>query len=214
MRAEPALNGVDGERTAGGAAAAAGDSEPERGAKVARVLRGVLWVDLAVVALKLLAFVSSQALSVVAEAVHPSLDASNNVFALWIARMAGRAADEDHPYGHAKFEMLGALALVGFLSVTVFELLQRAILHLLSDQPTAVRGTPLAMGVMAISIVVGLAVTLWESRRGHALGSDILLADAAHTRSDVLTTAAVLGGLIAMRPAIPRPTPGSRSWSR
>ena len=67
---------------------------------------------------------------------------------------------------------------------------------------------------MAISIVVGLAVTLWESRRGHALGSDILLAAAAHTRSDVLTTAAVLGGLIAMRPAIPRPTPGSRSWSR
>lgn len=60
---------MEGERTAGGAAAAAVDSEPERGAKVMHVLRGVLWVNLAVVALKLLAFVSSQALSVVAEAV-------------------------------------------------------------------------------------------------------------------------------------------------
>jgi cation diffusion facilitator family transporter len=179
----------------------------ERGAEVARVLRGVLWLNLGVLALKLVAFVSSQALSVVAEAVHSSLDASNNVFALWIARVATRDPDEDHPYGHAKFETLGALVLVGFLSITVFELLQRAVTRLLSDEVPTAQGTPLAMAVMAVSIVVGLAVTIWEARRGRALGSDILLADAAHTRSDVLTTTAVLGGLIAIRAGYPQADP-------
>jgi cation diffusion facilitator family transporter len=178
-----------------------------RGAEVMRVLRGVLWVNLSVVALKLVAFVSSQALSVVAEAVHSSLDASNNVFALWIARVATRAPDEDHPYGHAKFETLGALVLVGFLSITVFELLQRAVVRLLGGEAPDARGTPLAMVVMAGSIVIGLAVTVWESRRGRELRSDILVADAAHTRSDELTTAAVLGGLIAIRAGYPQVDP-------
>jgi cation diffusion facilitator family transporter len=178
-----------------------------RGAEVTAVLRGVLWLNLSVVALKLLAFFSSQALSVVAEAVHSSLDASNNVFALWIARVATRAPDEDHPYGHSKFETLGALVLVGFLSITVFELLQRATMRLLSDEVPDAHGTPLALGVMAASIVIGLAVTWWEAQRGRALGSDILLADAAHTRSDVLTTAAVLAGLVAIRAGYPQVDP-------
>jgi divalent metal cation (Fe/Co/Zn/Cd) transporter len=69
---------------------------------VRRVLRLVLWMNGAVVALKLAAFVSSRVLSVFAEAVHSSLDGMNNVFALWIARVAARAPDEDHPYGHQK----------------------------------------------------------------------------------------------------------------
>ena len=112
--------------------------------------------------------------------------------------MAVRGPDDDHPYGHAKFETLGALVPVGFLSITVFELMQRAVLRLLSDHPPEVRGTPLAMGVRAVSVLVGFGVTVWEARRGRRLRSDILLADAAHTRSDVLTTTAVLGGLIAV----------------
>ena len=178
--------------------ATATDQEGTRGAEVIRALRRVLWINLGVVALKLVAYVSSNALSVVAETVHSALDASNNVFALLIARVAVRGPDDDHPYGHAKFETLGALVLVGFLSITVFELVQRAVIRLLSDQPPDVRGTPLAMAVMAASALVGLGVTVWEARRGRQLGSDILLADAAHTRSDVLTTTAVLGGLIAV----------------
>ena len=178
-----------------------------RAAEVSRVLRVVLWLNLAVVAMKLVAFFSSQVLSIFAEAVHTALDASNNVFALWIARVAGRAPDDDHPYGHHKFETLGALALVGFLSITVFELLQRSVERLLSDAPDDISATPLAIGVMAASTLVGLAVTSWEGRRGRALGSDILIADAAHTRSDVLTSAAVLGGLFAIRMGHPEVDP-------
>ena len=178
-----------------------------RSVEVRKVLRGVLWINLGVLALKVAALVSSHALSVAAETVHSALDATNNLFVLWIARLASRGPDEDHPYGHHKFETLGALVLVGFLSTTVFELLQRSVTRMMDGNPTEVRATPLAIWVMAISMVVGIAVSRWEAGRGRELGSDILLADAAHTNSDVLTSAAVLGGLVAIRAGYPQSDP-------
>ncbi len=182
-------------------------SGESRSAEVRRVLRTVLWLNLGVLGLKVAALISSHALSVAAEAVHSSLDAANNVFALWIARLAGQAPDEDHPYGHQKFETLGALVLVGFLSITVFELVQRSVSQMTSNAPEGVRATPLAMVVIAMSMAVGMAVSTWEARRGRALGSDILVADAAHTGADVLTSAAVLAGLIAIRAGYPQADP-------
>jgi cation diffusion facilitator family transporter len=175
---------------------------------VRRVLLLVLWLNAAVVALKLAAFVSSRVLSVFAEAVHSSLDGMNNVFALWIARVAARAPDEDHPYGHHKFETLGALALVGFLSITVFELLQRSVLQVFGGERPQIEATRLALVVMSVSTVAGFAASWWEARRGRELSSQILLADAAHTRSDVLTSIAVLAGLVAIRAG----HPGADPW--
>ena len=167
----------------------------------------MLWLNVAVVVLKLVAFFSSHVLSVFAESVQSSLDATNNVFALWIARLAGSDPDEEHPYGHAKFETLGALALVGVLSITVFELMQRSIARVLGGAPPRVEATPVAIGVMAFSMAAGVAVSVWEARRGRALGSHILTADAAHTRSDVLTSAAVLASLVAIRFGHPNADP-------
>ena len=182
--------------------------EPEaRAAEVRRVLRRVLWLNLGLVGLKVAAWTVSGALSVVAETVHSTLDASNNVFALWVARVAGQGPDERHPYGHQKFETLGALVLVGFLSITVFELAQRAVTALAGARPTSVVATPAAMALMAVSLVAGLAIAVYEARRGRALGSDLLLADAAHTRSDVLSTLVVLGGLVAVRMGWPAADP-------
>jgi cation diffusion facilitator family transporter len=152
-----------------------------------------------VVAVKAVAFAASGALSLLAEVIHSSLDASNNVFALWIARVAGREPDEKHPYGHHKFETLGALVLVGLLSITVFELVESAMARLTDPEPPVVEAGPLALGLMGFSVLAGLAIASYEARRGRELGSDLILADAAHTRSDVLTTLAVLIGLVLIR---------------
>lgn len=175
----------------------------ERALRVRRVLRLVLWLNLGVVVLKVAVWLLSGALSVLAEVGHSSLDAANNVLALALARVAGQAPDADHPYGHRKFETLGALVLVGVLSVMVFELLKQAIVTLVTGVPRAVEVGPWALGLMGVSVLVGLAITRYESRQGKRLGSDLLLADAAHTRADVLTTAAVLLGLLAIRLGYP-----------
>src|SRR2546425_12500249 len=91
-------------------------------ALVRRVLLGLLAANLVVVGAKLAVGIASTSLAVFGSALDSSVDALNNVLALIVVRVAAKAPDEEHPYGHGKFETLGALAIVGFLSVTCFEL--------------------------------------------------------------------------------------------
>ena len=183
---------------------------PERSARragVRRVLTVVLALNLTVLSLKLGAWWISDALSVLAEATHSSLDALNNVLALGFARVAARGPDEEHPYGHQKFETLGALVLVGFLSVTVFELTKGAVMRLLEPERIVVDPSGLVLGILGVSIVLGILVSGYEERKARQLASDLLLADAAHTRSDVLATLAVLAGLAGVRLGFPLADP-------
>lgn len=166
----------------------------ERHAEIRRVLLWTLLANVAVVIAKAVAGFSANSLSVVAEAAHSSIDAWNNVMALFIARVAAEAPDERHPYGHAKFETLGALAVVAFLSITVFEVVTGAVRRLVAPDALP-EATPTVVAVMAISALASAAVARYESRKGVELGSELLLADAAHTRSDVYASFAVLLGL-------------------
>lgn len=170
-----------------------------RDEEVRRILLVILCLNLAVVVAKAVAWWSSRALSVAAETAHSGFDALNNVAALSFAAVAARGPDEDHPYGHKKFETLGALVVASFLSVTVFELVRAAIGRLISEGSPLVEGTPLALGLMGASIVAGAVVSAYETHKGRRLASELLLADAAHTRTDVLAATAVLGGLAAVR---------------
>src|SRR5260370_12402459 len=89
-------------------------------ALVRRVLLGLLSANLAVVAAKLVVALASGSLAVLGSAVDSGMDALSNVLALTGVRVAAKEPDEDHPYGHSKFEPLGALPLVGFLSTSCF----------------------------------------------------------------------------------------------
>ncbi|MBI4545394.1 MAG: cation transporter [Gemmatimonadetes bacterium] len=171
--------------------------------EIRRVLAWTLLANLAVVAAKAAGGLLAHTLSVVAEAAHSSVDAWNNLLGLALARVAARAPDEEHPYGHAKFETLGALGVVAFLSVSVFELVSAAIGRLVTGagRPEA---TPFVVAAMVGSAVVSAVVSRYEARRGRELGSEILLADAAHTRSDVYASLGVLVGLGLVAAGYPR----------
>ncbi|HEY0810147.1 MAG TPA: cation diffusion facilitator family transporter [Longimicrobiales bacterium] len=166
----------------------------EREDQVRRVLLLTLLANIAVVVGKVLAGLAANSLSVLADAAHSSVDAWNNVMALALARVAAKAPDEEHPYGHAKFETLGALAIVAFLSVTVYELVGSAILRLAGQGDTPV-ATPFVAVVMLVSAVVSFFVARYEEGYGHKYHSEILLADAAHTKSDVFASLGVLVGI-------------------
>lgn len=153
-----------------------------------------LFANLAVVAAKAAAGFAAGALSVVAEATHSAVDAMNNVMGLALSRLAAEEPDERHPYGHVKFETLGALAVVAFLSITVYELVSGAIERLVAGTARPQVGWPI-IAVMAGSAVVSLIVARYESRHGRRLHSELLLADAAHTGSDVFASLTVLLGL-------------------
>lgn len=167
---------------------------PARTAAVRRVLVGILIANIAVVAVKFVVGLGIGSLAVVGDAVHSSVDAISNIFGLAVVRVASKGPDADHPYGHAKFETLGALLVVVFLSVSVFELLRGAWQRLSGGAP------PLHVtGFEAVLLGVTLAINIWvvwfETRAGRRLRSEILLADAAHTRVDVVITLAVISGL-------------------
>jgi cation diffusion facilitator family transporter len=166
----------------------------QRNRDVRRVLLLTLLANVIVVFAKVFAGMAANSLSVLADAAHSSVDAWNNVMALALARVAAKAPDEEHPYGHAKFETLGALAIVAFLSVTVYELTGTAIGRLMGsgELPLA---TPLVAAVMFGSAVISFFVARYEERCGRIYHSEILLADAAHTKSDVIASLAVLGGI-------------------
>jgi cation diffusion facilitator family transporter len=166
----------------------------ERYRGIRRVLAWTLGANLVVVAAKLAAGIGAGALSVVADAAHSSIDAWNNVMGLALSAIAAKAPDEEHPYGHAKFETLGAIGVVVFLSISVYELTGSAFARLVSGESRP-QITPWVVAAMLLSAMLNFFVARWEHRRGEELNSDLLVADAAHTRSDVYASLAVLVGL-------------------
>jgi cation diffusion facilitator family transporter len=173
---------------------APGSERATRHAAVRRVLLLTLCANLIGVALKLAAGLQARSLAVMAEAAHSSLDAWNNVLALALAGIAAQAPDEEHPYGHGKFETLGALGIVAFLSITVYELVSSAISRLIFGSIYPDVG-PFVIGAMIVAATLNFFVSRYEDRRGRELDSPILRADAAHTRSDMYASVAVLAGL-------------------
>jgi len=166
----------------------------ERTRLVRRVLLGVLLANLAVVAVKFLVGFGIGSLAVVGDAIHSSVDALNNLFGLAVVRLASKGPDAEHPYGHAKFESLGALLIVVFLSLSVFELLRGAWARLVGGAPALVVSTT-EVTLLLFTLLINFWVVWYETRAGRRLKSPILLADASHTRVDVFITIAVLGGL-------------------
>ena len=169
-----------------------------RSRQVRRVLARMLVVSLVLVAGKTAAGVLSGSLAVLGGAFDSGLDVMTTVVAMALAAVAGKEPDEQHPYGHEKFEALGALAMVAFLSITVYELVRTAISRIGGPAEAPV-DTWLGVGVMGGSLVVGVVASEYERRRGRALQSELLLADAAHLRADVYVTLAVLAGLLLTR---------------
>ena len=165
---------------------------------VRRVLVGLLGANLLVVAAKLVIGITSGSLAVLGDALHSSVDSLYNVLGLIVIRVAAQAPDEDHPYGHGKFETLGALAIVVFLSITCFELVRNAVQELL-DGVRAVVVTDAGLVVLLATLGVNVVVAWYENRRGHELASELLIADAAHTRTDVFITIGVLIGVLFAR---------------
>ena len=170
----------------------------DRATQVRRVLLGLLLANLVVVGAKLGVGLAAHSLAVLGDTLHSAVDALNNVLALVVVRVASKAPDDDHPYGHQKFETLGALLIVGFLSITCFELVRGAVSRLAGSHPAPTPST-LQLAILVATLGINALVAWYENRRGHELASHLLIADASHTRSDVLITVGVLIGLLLAR---------------
>ncbi len=162
---------------------------------VRRVLIITLLLNLFVMGLKAFLGWKTGSLSLLADALHSVTDSANNILGLLTSRLASPYPDRDHPYGHQKFDAVGALAIAAFLGIACFEILQSAIGRLLRPgRPVRLDGPELWL--LLIVLGVNIFVAFYERREGIRVGSQILIADAKHTMSDIWVTILVLAGLI------------------
>ena len=162
------------------------------------MLAGILVANIVVVVIKFTVGFDTNSLAVFGDALQSSVDAASNIFGIFVVRVASKAPDEDHPYGHSKFETLGALLIALFLVLSIFELVRGAMARLMSGAPS-LNVSSTALGLLVFTLLVNVGVVWFETRAGRRLKSDLLLADALHTRTDVFITVGVLGGLALAR---------------
>jgi cation diffusion facilitator family transporter len=166
-------------------------------AQIQRVLIFTLILNLTVMGLKFWVGKLTGSLSLQADALHSVTDSLNNVLGLVTSRLSSPYPDRDHPYGHQKFEAIGALGIAGFLGIACFEIFSSAVKRLwYGGQPLMIQGSEL--WVLLVVLGINIFVAFYERREGQRLGSPILIADAHHTMSDIWVTIGVLLSLIAI----------------
>ena len=173
-----------------------------RYAAVARVLRHVLVLNLAVALAKIFFGYASGATSILSDGFHSLTDAASNIVGLVGIRAAGQPPDEDHPYGHRKYETVAAAAVTAFLLLVVLEVLRNAF-NSLTGRATPHDISVAAFAVMLVTVVINLWVIRYESREAIRLGSELLQADATQTRGDVWTSLAVVAALGGVSAGLP-----------
>ena len=139
---------------------------------------------------KLLAGTLFGSIAIMADALNNLSDASSNVVSLIGFRLAAKAPDAEHPYGHARYEYLAGLVVSVTILAIGLSLLKESALKVL--HPTPVAFSWLSIGVLAASILVKLWLSGFNRAVGKKINSETLMATAADSRNDVLTTGAVL----------------------
>ena len=168
-------------------------AETDRYSSVVRVLNRVLVLNLVVAFAKIALGYTTGAVSILSDGFHSLTDSGSNVVALIGVSIARRPPDENHPYGHRKYETMASLGITLFLVLVLFQVLAAAYERFVHGGTPRV--FPEGIAIMTTTLVINLFVVVYEGRAGRRLNSEVLLADARHTRSDVMTSIAVFGAL-------------------
>ena len=177
----------------------------ERRAHKARVTRTVLVIEFllnVLVALgKLIVGIATNSISMIADGYHSLLDGASNIIGFVGMTAASRPPDSNHPYGHGKFETLASMGIGVMLFGAAYKVVAETIDRVATETVPTV--TALSFGVMIGTMIINGCVSFVQWRIGRRIGSQILLSDAAHTRSDVFVSLSVIVSLGAVKMGIP-----------
>lgn len=162
-----------------------------------RALRVPLSSNALLVVLKLVVWAFSGSVSVLSEALHSAADLFVTSFQVISVRLAARPADEDHAYGHGKYENLGAAFEALVILATAAVVVAQAIIRLHSSTPIA--HVDLGIAVMLLSAVVNFVVSQRLELVANNEQSPALHAETAQLRVDVWTAVGVAAALLALR---------------
>jgi cation diffusion facilitator family transporter len=174
---------------------------PDHYADVTRVLVRVFLLNILVATAKIALGYATGAVSVLSDGFHSLTDGASNIVALVGVRIARQPPDADHPYGHRKFETMASVAILLFLLLVLVQVLWAAVRRFQSDAALTVERVSFV--VMGLTLIVNVGVVWYERRAARRLASEVLLADARHTQSDLLTSTTVILALIGVRLGYP-----------
>lgn len=146
---------------------------------------------------KIIAGITMNSVSVISEAIHSGIDLLASIVAFFSIKKAAEPADEDHAFGHGKFENISGLfeAVLIFVAagLIIFEAVKKITQHLHITNEEA------GIGVMFVSTVVNILVSRFLFRVAKKTDSIALEADAWHLYTDVFTSVGVMIGLILIK---------------
>jgi len=172
---------------------------------IRRVLIVTMLLNFLAMGVKLAAGLLTGALSVVADALDSFFDGLSNVVGLAGLYAAGKPPDAGHPYGYRKFETATALVISFLLFLTCWQLFQTAWSRLWQGAPPDINAWMIV--ALVISILIQAGTSFYELRAGRRLKSELLVADALHTRASILVSFSVLIGLGFVRIGYPKADP-------
>ena len=146
--------------------------------------------------LKLTVGILSASISVMADAMNNLSDMGSSVVTMLGFRLASMPADPDHPYGHGRFEYISAFIVSGLILLVGVELLKSSIDKIIN--PVPISFTWVSVIILAASVLVKFWMFLFNRKVGRKIESDAVIATAADSRNDALTTAAILISVIVM----------------
>ncbi|TAL24521.1 MAG: cation transporter [Nitrospirae bacterium] len=162
--------------------------------QIRRVLLYTLVLNSGVALAKVVYGYISNSIAMTSDGFHSFFDGASNVIGLIGIWIASHPPDEDHPYGHKKYETLFTIIIAVMIFATCFQILKQVYHSLVEYHKTEVTATSFA--VMLLTTAVNIFVTIFERRKGVELKSEFLVADAMHTKSDILASAGVITSLI------------------
>ena len=161
---------------------------------VRNVLILTLILNFGVALAKVLYGLFTNSIAITSDGFHSSFDGVSNIVGLIGIWIASHPPDEKHPYGHKKYETLFTILIAIMIFATCFQILRKVYLSVFEDHKTIVIETSFI--VMFLTMGVNIFVMRYESKKGKQFGSQFLIADALHTKSDIFVSIAVIISLI------------------
>jgi len=152
-----------------------------------------IFSNTALIALKVVAGLITGSVAIITEAIHSAVDLAASFIAYFSVRQAETPADDQHRYGHEKFENVAAAA-EGVLILIGSGVIVYAAIRSLIEGPE-LQSLGIGIGVVAFATAVNLIISTWLYAQARASQSSALEADAAHLRTDAFTSLGVLIGL-------------------
>lgn len=153
-----------------------------------------IFCNLLLFGLKLAVGLLSASISIMADAMNNLSDMGSSVVTILGFRLASKPADPDHPYGHGRYEYISAFIVSGLIILVGVELLKSSVDKLLN--PTPLSFTWVSAAILAASVIVKFWMFLFNRKVGKKIESDAVIATAADSRNDALTTTAILASVL------------------